>query len=84
MHVICINDKDFLPEIPLNKRVKEGEKYTVIEATILKGHGGILGYKLEEIDLSSCAPYLYFAASRFVPISEPPVEKLEEVLEEVF
>lgn len=78
---ICINDKDFTSEIPLNKRPKFNEEYTIIKMDKLNGHGGVMGVQLEEIDLSSCAPYLYFAANRFAPIV--PDSVLEEELEDI-
>lgn len=80
MKVLCINDKNFPNEIPISKRVRKDEIYTVIDAEILRGDGGKLGYKLEEIDLSDCAPYLFFAASRFRPVSDPAKEEIEEEL----
>jgi len=59
----CVDDKNRPNEIPINKWVKEGEKYTVIGAEICPG--GILAFTLEEIDLSDCFPYRHFAARRF-------------------
>lgn len=75
---ICINDKDFPSEIPTSKRPVKGKEYTIVKMDKLLGHGGIMGVKLEEIDLSDCAPFLYFAASRFAPKIDAPVKKIEE------
>lgn len=62
---ICINDKNKPKEIPVNKWVKEGEKYTVIyTVTVLPQKQ--LAFHLAEIDLDeSCNPYTYFLANRF-------------------
>jgi len=76
--VVCINNKGIPSEIPISKHPKENEHYTVIEVAKLNASGGIYGYKLAEIDLSNCAPYLYFAASRFAILKpSPPIEKEE-------
>ena len=75
---ICINDKDFPSEIPTSKRPVKGKKYTIIKMDKLLGHGSIMGVQLEEIDLSDCAPYLYFAANRFAPIIDAPINEIEE------
>jgi len=80
--VECVDDKNFPNELPLNKRPKKGQIYHITKMDYLRGHGSILGVQLEEIDLSDCAPYLYFAASRFKPVVPP--EEIEEVeLEEM-
>lgn len=79
---VCVNDKDFPSELPISKRPKLNEEYTIVRIDKLNGHGGQMGVQLEEIDLSSCAPYLYFAASRFSPLNdkkEIELEKLEEL-----
>jgi len=80
---ICIDDEGFPNEIPLSKRPKKNEEYTIVKIDKLNGHGGIMGVQLEEIDLSSCAPFLYFSARRFAPL-EPDKELQEEVREELF
>lgn len=77
--VICIDDSNFPNEIPLNKRVKKGEIYTIIKINKLNGYNGILGVQIEEIDLSEYAPYLYFALSRFAPINPESIIEEEEV-----
>lgn len=81
--VICINDKGRPNEIPMNKWVKEGNEYTVLEAIKCNPQGGILGFKLAEIDLTGCEPYLYFAASRFrIPVPEKThEEELAELID---
>ena len=78
---ICVNDKDFPSEIPISKRPVKGKEYTIVKMDKLLGHGNIIGVQLEEIDLSDCAPFLYFAASRFSPIIDVPVKKIEETEE---
>ena len=80
---VCVSDIGFPSEIPVSKRPKKGEEYTIIKMDKLNGHGGIMGVQLEEISLEGCAPYLYFAASRFAPIT-PDKELEAEVREEMF
>lgn len=62
---ICIDDSNRPNDIPLSKWVKEGDTYHVIHATIVLPQG-ILGIKLNEIDLdANCIPYTFFSANRF-------------------
>jgi len=79
---ICINDKNYPNEIPVYKRPKLNEPYTIIKIDKLLMHGGIMGVQLAEIDLSDCEPFSYFAASRFAPLA-PKEEIKEEELEEI-
>jgi hypothetical protein len=81
--VICINDQNRPDGIPTSKWVKKDNKYTVIEVAKLIVQGNIIGFKLAEIDLSDCAPYQFFAASRFaIPATSPELkEKVSEKLE---
>lgn len=80
MNVICIDDKNRPAEVSSSKWVKKDEKYTVIEVMKCNAQRGIYGYKLEEIDLSDCAPYLYFSAHRFrIPIAPKMKENIEEL-----
>ena len=66
MTVICINDSNKPKEIPANKWIKKGNKYTVIDVQHLDTKQE-LGFKLGEIDLDeSCFPYHYFSSHRFV------------------
>lgn len=86
MIVTCLNNKNKPNEVPNSiwEKLIEGEEYTVIEIAKLHASGGIYGFKLAEIDLSPCAPYLYFASYRFgikVPADIIKEEELE--LEEV-
>jgi hypothetical protein len=81
MTVICINSKGRPNEVPLNKWLIQFQEYTVIEAVKCTVQGGLLGYKLDEIDLSGCFPYLYFAANRFAPVEETPQLEEEHQLE---
>lgn len=75
--VICINDKNRPNIIPLSKWLKEGEIYTVLEVMKCNVQGGLLGFKLEEIDLKGCEPYLYFSYERFAPLEDLP--EIEEI-----
>jgi len=83
--VICIDDK-FRPDgIPTSKWVKHGQEYTVIEVTKMLIQGGMLGYKLQELNIDDCFPYQYFAARRFgiVVTNDMLLEmQLEKLLEE--
>jgi hypothetical protein len=67
MKVICINDKNKPNDIPQSKWIEEGREYNVLKQIRCNTQGGLLGYELEEIDLTGCEPYLYFQASRFAP-----------------
>lgn len=68
MKVVCIRDENKPNEIPLSHWVKKDEVYTIIQVDKLNAQGGILGCKLEEIDLSAFAPYQYFSIDRFAPV----------------
>lgn len=83
--VICIDDDNRPNDIPSNRWPKKGEKYKVIEVAKMRVQGGILGFKLAEINIDDCFPYQYFSASRFgLPIqikgnqTEAMLEKLLE------
>lgn len=78
--LLCIDDKNRPNQIPLNKWIKKGEFYTPIGILKCNIQGGIMGFKLAEIDLdSSCEPYKCFSIHRFaVPVED---KVLEEELE---
>jgi hypothetical protein len=78
--VVCIDDSHKPNDIPLSKWVKKGITYTVIEVSKMRIQGGVLGFKLEEIDLSSCFPYQYFAARRFAVLLGQKQTWVEEEL----
>lgn len=80
MKVICINDKDRPNEVPETRWVKKDETYTVIESCRMNIQGGILGFKLAEINNDDLGVYQYFRASRFAPPSD--ISELEELLKE--
>ena len=63
--VVCINDTNRPDGIPANKWVKAGDIYTVIQVDKMKIMGGVLGFKLAEINIDDCFPYQYFMATRF-------------------
>ena len=79
--VVCINDKDRPDGIPINRWVKKDEIYTVIEVSRLMMQGGMLGFKLAEINIDDCYPYQYFAASRFYPLLPKKDAWVEETLD---
>ena len=67
--VICINDSNRPDGIPTSKWVKKGEIYTVFAVDKILLQGGQLGFKLVELNIDSCFPYQYFAATRFgIPV----------------
>lgn len=81
--VICINDKDRPNEVPLNRWVKLGEKYHIVQLDKLNAHGGIYGVKLAEINNDDLAPYQYFRLTRFgVPVDSLAELENATVLEE--
>ncbi len=81
MVVVAKNIKNRPNEVPLNKWLEQDKEYTVIKVVKHIFQGGIMGYELAEIDLSNCAPYLYFAASRFsIPVPEKEIEEMEELV----
>jgi hypothetical protein len=80
--VICIDDKNRPDGIPTSKWVKKDQEYTVIHIGKLNLQGGILGFKLEELNIDDCFPYQFFAATRFaLPKKDKSlIEKIEEDL----
>jgi hypothetical protein len=83
--VICIKDNNRPNEIPTSNWVKKGEVYTVIEIKQMNQQGKLIGFKLEEIDLTPFYPYQYFSSERFMPfeIQEEKVSEEIEILEAV-
>jgi hypothetical protein len=79
--VVCINDKNRPDGIPINRWVKKDQVYTVIEVARLNIQGGMLGFKLEEINIDDCFPYQYFAAFRFLPLLPKKDDWIEETLD---
>jgi|Laugrespbdmm15sd_2_1035082.scaffolds.fasta_scaffold15221_5 hypothetical protein len=79
--VLCINSKNRPNEIPTSNWIKKGEVYTVIEIKQMNQQGKLVGFKLEEIDLSAFFPYTYFSSERFLPLEEIKTEIEEEELE---
>lgn len=81
MKLLCINDAGRPNCIPISKWVKKNEWYTPIGTVKCNIQGGILGFKLAEIELdSSCEPYTCFAITRFaIPVELKEKEELEEL-----
>ncbi len=67
MKVLCINSKGFLNQMP---PVIEGEKYTVIDDTVVAGDGKTY-YEFAEI------PGYYYWQPRFIPISDISETEME-------
>lgn len=74
--VLCINAKGKPAEVPSSQWIAEGEIYNVVKVMKCLGQGGILAYELEEVKIDA-GLYKYFAASRFVPVSDLPEKELE-------
>ncbi len=84
MLVICIDDSHRPNDIPTSQWIVKGNEYTVIGVYKMNMQNGILGYDLAEINLNGCAPYKYYASSRFrVKELKPEVEAVEKVEEEL-
>lgn len=83
--VKCINSKNKPNDIPLSKWVVEGQTYTVIKVAKLLIQGGMVGFKLEELNIDDYFPYQFFAANRFslpVDIDWDVDAMLNKILEE--
>lgn len=84
--VICIDDRDKPETIPSSKWIKRGKEYTVIQVDKIRLQGGMLGFKLAEINIDDCVPYQYFAARRFgIPIDPSQLwveQELDRLLKE--
>lgn len=84
MKVIAENVSGRPNEIPISKWLVKGTEYTVIEAVKCNPQGGLLGFKLAEIELGADElPYQYFAANRFrIPTPEKTIkEEIEELID---
>jgi hypothetical protein len=69
--VQCLNAKDKPNDIPTSKWVVEGEFYTVVKIAKLLIQGGMVGFKLEELNIDAYFPYQFFAANRFgIPVDQ--------------
>ncbi len=65
MKVICVNDKGRPNEVPADKWVTKGERYTVAGVVKCNIQNGAVAYVLEEIDLTGHEPYIGFDSRRF-------------------
>lgn len=79
--VTCIDDSSRPNDIPTSKWVVKGQKYTVIGVYKMNMQNGLLAFELAEINLDGCAPYKYYAASRFKIEELKPEAKAEEAVE---
>jgi len=78
---ICINDKNRPTEIPIEKWVKEGEKYHVIYSIVVLPQRQ-LAFHLNEIELTEKEhPYEYFLASRFA-FHPKDLDKMMQLIED--
>lgn len=66
---VCIDAKHKPESIPTSKWLEEGKTYTVTKVAKLMIQGGILGFKLAELNIDEYFPYQFFSASRFgIPV----------------
>ena len=79
--VTCIDAANRPNDIPTSKWIIKGNDYTVIKVSKMNVQGGILGYQLAEVSLEGCAPYLFYAASRFKIKDIQPNKVVEKELE---
>jgi len=79
--VVCIDDSQRPNDIPTSKWIIKGNDYTVTKVSRMNVQGGILGYQLAEVSLKGCAPYLFYAASRFKIKEIQPNKAVEKELE---
>lgn len=79
--VVAIDDSNRPNDIPTSKWIKKDEVYTVIKMDYMNQQAGLLGFKLEEINIDDCFPYQYFSANRFRPLTEDDVRAEEAVKE---
>lgn len=77
--VICINDKNKPPEIPIENWCSNGDLYHVSEISVMARQSNVLGYKLVEISLPQNCKYQKYLATRFAPASEDDLKFFEEL-----
>ena len=77
MKIICINDQNRPNEVPLNRWLKKGEKYTINKIMFMTQQN-LYGIKIEEINNDDLFPYSYFALNRF----GIDIKDIEELLKE--
>jgi len=85
--VVCIDDTNRPNDIPTSRWIKRGQEYTVTQVAKLLVQGGILGFKLAEVNIDEFFPYQFFAASRFGILLGPgqlwAEQELDRLLKEV-
>ncbi len=82
MLVECINDGNRPKQVPAEKWIVKGQRYTVIATTQMNLQRNKIGLKLKEIELDhSCFPYEYFDADRF-KIVQPETAVAKQEVEE--
>jgi len=83
--VVCIDAGGRPNEIPNNLWVVKDEVYEVIKVEYMNIQNRLLGFELNELDISGCFPYTRFAATRFRPYTKDDkeaAEAVEQLLEE--
>jgi hypothetical protein len=82
--VVCLDSKNRPNDIPSSRWVVEGQTYTVIKVGKMLIQNGLVGFKLQELNIDEFYPYQFFAASRFgLPKVDWDIEaELERILKE--
>lgn len=84
--VVCIDDTNRPNDIPTSRWIKRGQEYTVTKVAKLLVQGGMLGFKLAEINIDEFFPYQFFASRRFAILLAPEQlwaeQELSRLLEE--
>ena len=81
MRVVAIDVSNRPNEIPINLWIEKDSVYTVINAEHMNMQNRLLGFELEELDISGCFPYTRFAYTRFRPYTTEDYEAEEAVKE---
>lgn len=84
--VVCVDASNRPNEIPENLWVKKDEVYNVTNAEYMNLQNRLIGFELEELDISGCFPYTRFAYTRFRPFTkddEAAIEAVKDLLEEL-
>lgn len=61
----CIDAANKPNDIPTSQWLIKDKEYTVIAVCNLRIQPGVLGFKLAEVNLDGCFPYLFYASTRF-------------------
>lgn len=85
MKVVAVDVSNRPNDIPMNLWIEKDSVYTVINAEHMNMQNRLLGFELEELDISGCFPYTRFSYTRFRPFTKDDAdaeEAVKELLEE--